>query len=261
IVERIPCDFNMQDPPFQNNTNQGEKSRLMHVISECHYPNPGRRRSSRIDDLQTLRERLEIAERQVLKLEEEISSIKKMVEFNFTNELILNIVMNRSTTDEEVLQLRRLYRLINDNQDDSEFNEKWSDNLASWLKLIEYSYEKGLDKSCSFNCQLWENISLLLERYEESLPSVDMVSTSPRSPLISSDTSEILSNFSSDTKKLPLFETNVFDVPLEFGSVDCGIETPQTPSVFLFQNDDFQHATANDSIVCAEETVHNKFSL
>ncbi|CAG8593538.1 16308_t:CDS:1, partial [Acaulospora colombiana] len=137
-------------------------------------------KSSRTTDVpRTLFERLKAVEGQMLKLEEEISSVKKMMKFNFINERILSIVMRRSTTEEEVLKLRRLYRLINDNQVDPEFIENWSENLMSWLKSLELSYEKGTEK-CSFNCQLWENIRLLLELYEESLPSADIVSTSPR---------------------------------------------------------------------------------
>ncbi|CAG8505412.1 17513_t:CDS:2 [Acaulospora colombiana] len=202
----------------------------------------GKLSKSRTNNSQTLYERLEVMEKQVRKLKEEVSSTKEKIKYYALNKLILGIAMHYPTTSKEIIQLKRLYCLIRNNQNDPNFVEKWFDNLMNWLMLLEPGCEREPVKD-SFDCQLWKNIDSLLESYDQSfLPSTILTS----SPLVSVNPFEFFLDDLCVFTNSSLFETRVQDIPLDFNSIDYNAGTPSTQMFQEALDDNIQQLTVEN---------------
>ncbi|RHZ45375.1 hypothetical protein Glove_680g59 [Diversispora epigaea] len=99
---------------------------------------------------------------------------------NTVDKLLLNLIMNFSTTDEQVNSLRKLYHFIIKNiNNNSEPTEIWFQELLNLLEDTRDSSKSIIENRETINSEIWLKIDKFVEKYDKKELNLNTLLSDP----------------------------------------------------------------------------------
>ncbi|RHZ85272.1 hypothetical protein Glove_67g115 [Diversispora epigaea] len=124
------------------------------------------------------------------------------------NKLLLNLVMDFSTTEKQTNLLRKLYHFNNNNNNNSGPTVKWFDDLMKLLNILEYTRDSSKSIRETINSEIWLKISKFVENYNEKELNFNTLSLDPSLLFISAPKTPLLREDINNESKTKSFSSS-----------------------------------------------------